>query len=124
MVSLWFLISNAVDINACLIGLASILLVFVTFRLLNAAGAFKEVSFSQDVFKKSRILYLNSKGPYETFYHRFEEMKKETKETFRISKHFSIFYDDPTKTNPNDCRSTYGLIVNDGELSKIPQFLQ
>ena len=51
-------------------------------------------------------------------------MLEESDKVFKLSKHFAIFYDDPKIQKASECRVTYGIMVNEGEISKINQFRQ
>ena len=51
-------------------------------------------------------------------------MLEESNQVFKVSKHFAIFYDDPKTQKGSECRVTYGIMVNEGELSKVSQFRQ
>jgi hypothetical protein len=83
-------------------------------------GVFHSLTITTETLNNPILLYYSWKGAKEDLKAEHEKIAEKTKEHFKISDGFGIYYSQPEKPLW-DC--VLGLLVNTGEIHKIQNFL-
>ena len=105
-----------------LILVSGLLTVFVVIAFYN--GVFEKIDIQEKERGGFKLVGLEFKGPYSEAGRYINEVEKRLKKNETSSSlSFGVYYDDPKKVKPKDCRSFVGIILEKKDLEKIPLLL-
>jgi hypothetical protein len=107
-------------------------IIYVLFWLFIYLFGFFLTSIGLDIenvkLENSEIFYLEHTGDYSSIFGKLKEynnIKRQFKFSSESFSPFGIFYDDPEKNEPSQCRAVYGFIKHDPkEFKEIKEFLK
>lgn len=99
----------------------SLLIAFLTIAFYN--GIFEKINIREQAEGGFKLVGLEFKGPYAQAGSYINEVEEKL-ERYEISSalSFGIYYDDPKKVKSQDCRSFVGVILEEKDVKKIPEF--
>lgn len=104
-----------------------LLLAATVYKILNDLHIIGESKFGLGSLKRNELYYLNLKGAYheqeKTWMYVMNILKK-----FNLTEHyqvcsFGMYYDDPKKVKPEDCRSVLGICCTDYQSAELDSYL-
>ena len=108
-----------------LVLLLTIVSLLLIAYLMRKFSVFDAIEFEKDIFPEQTVIYLNHRTHYSKMSTIFNKIVLDINGRFMISNCFGIYYDNPKQVSDEyHCRVTIGIMINVGELSKIPTFLQ
>jgi hypothetical protein len=92
------------------VGLIGLVLIFL--KIILDTGILKGIKFYKSIIKNSEIFYIEHVGEYNEIHKEMQKLDLIMKK-FNLNELYStfgIYYDDPDKVNPKDCRAVIGII--------------